>query len=79
MLYWVRMTKSLDLAMQKASALPKEAQEQIGREVLLRVQSLAHLRERIAEGIEQLDAGEGKELDVSALIARARQNHGEAA
>lgn len=67
---------ALDLAINKAHALPKDAQEQIGRDVLLRIEKLERLRADLEIGIDQLDAGEGKEFDMNDFVARARAKHG---
>jgi hypothetical protein len=69
-------TKTLELAMSKASALPEAAQEKIGRDVLESVATLAHLRTEIEIGIRELDAGLGEELRMSDVIRQARKEHG---
>ena len=69
-------TKTLELAMAKAATLPDAAQEQIGREVLERIESLAELRAELEIGIQQLDAGRGEELDMDDVIKEARAAHG---
>ena len=51
------MTKALQLAMAKAAALPEAAQEQLGREILERIDRLNELRAAINVGIRELDAG----------------------
>lgn len=71
-----RMTKTLDLAMAKASALPEAAQEQLGLELLERIEVLAQLRADIETGIRELDAGLGEELDIEGIIRQARDEHG---
>lgn len=53
------MVNSLESAMMKAAALPEAAQEQLGRELLERIEALAELRAKIEIGIRELDAGEG--------------------
>jgi len=70
------MVKTLELALQRAAALPEAAQEQLGRELLDRIESLAELRAEIEIGIRELDAGLGKELDVEDVIRQARAEHG---
>ena len=70
-------TKTLELAMSKASALPEAAQEKIGRDVLESVASLAHLRAEVEIGIRELDAGLGEELRMSDVIRQAREEHGQ--
>jgi hypothetical protein len=42
-------TKTLELALSKASELPEAAQEEIGRDVLESVETLARLRAEVAE------------------------------
>jgi len=68
-------TKTLELAMTKVATLPDAAQEQIGREVLERVEMLAELRAQLEIGIQQLDAGRGEELDIDEVIKEARAEH----
>ena len=69
------MAKALGLAFAKAAQLPEETQEEIGRELLEHIDALARLRAELEIGIRQLDAGEGKELDIEEVIARARAEH----
>jgi len=69
------MVKTLELAISKAAALPEAAQEQLGRELLERIEALAQLRAEIDIGIQQLDAGLGKELDIEDVISRARKEY----
>ena len=66
------MVKTLELAFSKAAALPDAAQELIGREVIDYVDKLNALRADLEIGIRQLDAGEGRELDIEDLLRRAR-------
>ncbi len=66
------MVKTLELAFSKAAALPEAAQELIGREVIDYVEKLNALRADLEVGIRQLDAGEGRELDLEDLLRRAR-------
>ena len=62
--------------MSKASALPEAAQEKIGRDVLERVEALAHLRAEVEIGIRELDAGMGTEIHMPDIIGQARKEHG---
>jgi len=71
------MVKSLELAISKASALPDAAQEQLGRELLERIDALARLRAEVEIGLRQLDAGEGRELDIEEVIRQARKEYGQ--
>jgi hypothetical protein len=69
------MVKALELAMTKAASLPEEAQEQLGRELLERIDTLADLRSEVEAGIQELDAGLGRELDIDDVIRQAREEH----
>ena len=66
------MVKTLELAITKAAALPEAAQEQLGRELLERIESLAELRAEVEIGIRELDAGLGEEIDIEDVIRQAR-------
>ena len=70
------MTKTLEKAMAKIATLPAEAQEQIGAELIAHVDKVARLRRALQEGLRSLDRNEGKQLDVSDVIGRARRQHG---
>lgn len=69
------MVKALELAMTKAASLPEAAQEQLGRELLERIDTLADLRSEIEAGVRELDAGMGRELDIEDVIRQAREEH----
>jgi hypothetical protein len=69
------MVKTLELAMSKVAALPEAAQEQLGRELLERIESLEQLRDEIDYGLRELDAGLGEELDLEELIRQAREEY----
>ena len=75
MCYKRTMIKSLQSAIEKAVALPEAEQEQLAREILERIDSLSELRVEIQRGLRQLEAGEGRELDIEDVIARARREH----
>lgn len=71
------MTKTLKLAMDKAAELPRQAQEEIARDVLERVNSIEHIRDALKVGIAELDAGLGQPVDLQTLLTRARHQHGD--
>ena len=71
----INMTKALQLAMTKAAALPEAAQEQLGRELLERIERLNELRAAIEVGTRELDAGLGEELDIEELIGELNGEH----
>jgi hypothetical protein len=69
------MVKILEFAMTKAADLPEAAQEQLGRELLERIDVLAELRSEVALGLRELDAGLGEALDIEDVIRQAREEH----
>jgi hypothetical protein len=69
------MSTALKLAMAKAADLPEAAQEQLGRELLERIEALTQLRAEIDVGIRELDAGLGEELDIEGLIEQLHDAH----
>ncbi len=69
------MVKTLELAISKAASLSEAAQEQLGRELLERIDALSELRAEIEVGLRELDAGLGEDLDVECLIREARDEH----
>ncbi len=71
------MVKTLELALSKAAVLPEAAQEQLGRELLERIDALAALRGAIEAGLDELDRGEGEELDMEAFIKQLRKDDGD--
>jgi hypothetical protein len=75
MWYGVVMVKTLELAITKAATLSEAAQEQLGRELLERIETLTELRAEIEIGVRELDAGLGEELDIEDVIKQARDEH----
>ena len=71
------MVKTLELALSKAAKLPEAAQEQLGRELLERIDTLAALRAELQKGLGELDAGKGEELDIEELIRQVRTEDAE--
>ena len=65
------MVKTLELAISKVATLPEAAPEQLGRELLGRIESLERLRAEIDVGLRELDAGLGEELDTEEFIRQA--------
>jgi hypothetical protein len=70
--------KTLEVAISKATALPDAAQEQIGRELLERIEALSELRAAISIGTAELDAGKGEELAIEDLIGEMNAEHARA-
>jgi len=69
------MTKTFELAVSKVAKLPEAAQEQLGRELLERIETMEQLRAEIEIGIRELDAGLGEEIDIEAVIRQAHAEH----
>jgi hypothetical protein len=69
------MGSALKLAMAKAAGLPEAAQEQLGRELLERIEALTQLRADIDAGIRELDAGLGEELNLGELLDQLHEEH----
>ena len=69
------MVRTLELAVSKASTLPEAAQEQLGRELLERIETLEQLRAEIEVGLRELDAGLGEVLDLEQIIRQARRKN----
>ena len=66
------MTKLLRDAMAKVEALPAPVQERIAQELIGYVDKINALRADLNEGLRQLDAGQGRELDFDLLLKKAR-------
>ena len=71
------MTKTLELALSKAAGLPETAQEQLGRELLERIDMLSRLRADLEIGLNELDKGLGTEIQIADIIRQARSEHGQ--
>jgi hypothetical protein len=74
----MKMT-AFEIAVSKVQKLPDDTREQIGRDVLLRIEKLERLRTDLQIGIDQLDAGEGTEIDIEEIISQLPSQHGAAA
>jgi hypothetical protein len=70
------MTKLMEEAMAKVATLPEESQRKIGEELLAHVKRVQHLRGELQKGIDSLERGEGRELNIEDVIKRARAEHG---
>jgi hypothetical protein len=69
------MVKTFEVAIEKAAKLPDAAQEQLGREMLERIEALDQLRTEIEVGIRELDGGLREQLDIEEVIRQAREEH----
>jgi hypothetical protein len=72
------MVKTLELAIAEVERLPEDTQERIGRELLAHVEKLQTLRADLTKGIQSLDNGAGRELDMEDVIKRARKRNAKA-
>ena len=70
------MTKIMKEAIDEVSALPESDQETIGRQLLSHVEKLRRLRVEIDRGERSLDTGQGREPDIDAFVAKARERRG---
>lgn len=70
------MVKTLEQAIAQISRLPDADQEQIGRKLLTHVEKLNALRAEIDKGMQSLDAGEGRALDMEAFLREKNSRHG---
>ena len=70
------MTKLMEEAMAKVATLPEESQRKIGEELLAHVKRVQHLRGELQKGIDSLERGEGRELNIEDVIKHARAEHG---
>jgi Arc/MetJ-type ribon-helix-helix transcriptional regulator len=69
------MTKVLEQAISEVEGLPEADQEEIGRQLLSHVQKLQRLRAELDKGIQSLDEGKGKPLDIEKFIAEQHARH----
>jgi hypothetical protein len=72
------MNKLLEQAFAAAAHLPEAEQDRLGQDLLAYLEKLRELRElrgEIDQGLRSLDEGAGRELDIDAVIARARRKH----
>ena len=69
------MVKTFELAIEKIAKLPEAAQEQLGRELLQRIERLNQLRADLDVGIAQLDADMGRELGIENVIKQLNEEH----
>ena len=70
------MTKLLQEAVDKVSALPEATQQSIAEDLIALVESVEHLRAELQKGIESLDRGKGQDLDIEQVIRTARAAYG---
>ena len=69
------MTKLLEQAIEIVSTLPEADQDRIAKELIYYVDKLMALRADVEVGIRQLDAGEGRELNIDDLLREIHEKH----
>ena len=67
------MTK-LERAIEEAEKLPPELRDKLGDDLLHTIHKLLALRDDIAAGVAELDAGEG--IDVNEVLAELKARYG---
>ena len=70
------MNKALEQAIAQVSRLPLADQEQIGRKLLMHIEKLNALRAAVDKGLQSLDAGEGRTLDMEAFLREKNSRRG---
>ena len=70
------MVRTLEQAIAQISRLPDADQEQIGRKLLTHVEKLKALRTEIDKGIQSLDEGRGRALDMEDFLREKNSRHG---
>lgn len=66
------MVKILEQAIAELANLPAADQEQIGRKLLTHVERIRELRAELDKGVQSLDDGKGRELDIDQFLAGKR-------
>jgi hypothetical protein len=70
------MVRTLEQAIAQISRLPDADQEQIGRKLLTHVEKLRTIRAEIDKGIQSLDEGKGRALDMEDFLRDKNSRHG---
>ena len=70
------MVRTLEQAIAQISRLPDTDQEQIGRILLAHVEKLKALRTEIDKGVQSLDEGKGRALDMEDFLRDKNSRHG---
>jgi hypothetical protein len=70
------MVRTLEQAIAQISRLPDADQEQIGRKLLTHVEKLRAIRTEIDKGIQSLDEGKGRVLDMEDFLRDKNSRHG---
>lgn len=73
------MVNTLKNAIDEIATLSEADQEEIARQLLTHVAKIRRLRADLQAGVDSLDAGCGRQLDIDEVIARARHRGGRSA
>ena len=70
------MVRTLEQAIAQISRLPDADQEQIGRKLLTHVEKLGAIRTELDKGIQSLNEGKGRALDMEDFLRDKNSRHG---
>jgi hypothetical protein len=70
------MSKVFREAIARVELLSEADQDRIARELIGYIDKLNALRADVAAGIRELDAGQGRPLDIEDVLRQARAKHG---
>lgn len=68
-------TTTLQAALSKAQQLPQAAQDELARGLMERIDRLQDLRADIALAVQSIDHSASRDIDIDAVIHRAREQH----
>ena len=72
------MTKTLANVVKRVSAWPEESREAFSQDMLARVNALEELREKIAVGMRDIEAGRVVKINKASFIKEIRKRHARA-
>ena len=72
------MTKTLSQVVKRVSAWPNESREAFSNDMLARVNALEELREKIAVGMRDIEAGRVVTINKASFIKELRKRHARA-
>jgi hypothetical protein len=72
------MVKTLERALAEVATLPEAAQEDIGQQLPAHVERLRKLKADLEQATKELEAGEGRELDIDEFLTRMHKMYGKA-
>ena len=69
------MTKLLAAGINQIKKLPPEMQDNVGMDLIEHAAAWRELKEKIMEGVRELDAGLGRPLDKKEFMRELRRRH----